>query len=244
MAKSYFLWNGVDSRTKGIYLSGPAPRVWPEERISHIEIPGRAGDLTQLQGEDIYNSYIQTLTIHVKGAANVRTVQLWLRGSGKVAFSTQPDRMQAARVIGAVTLNKHSRNLDLYVGEVQFYCQPFKERLVDTAATVNFGHTVNNEGDVRCYPKYTVTPTSETLILSNSRTVGQELIVERLEVDGVMVGRAIVIDSENKTITDTVTGESLTDIASGVFPTLAPGTTTVGGGGWSSVSIVRRERWL
>jgi phage-related protein len=43
-----------------------------------------------------------------------------------VTFSGEPDRKQAARVIGAITLNRISRNMDKWQGEVQFYCQPLK----------------------------------------------------------------------------------------------------------------------
>ena len=59
MAQSYFIWNGTDCRSKGIILDGPIPIIRPEERVKHIEIPGRSGDLTELEGEDdelIYNS--------------------------------------------------------------------------------------------------------------------------------------------------------------------------------------------
>ena len=129
MRQSFFIWKGVDCRAMGIIMRGPAPIVRPEERVKHVEIPGVAGDYTETEGEDIYNSYIQTVSMSVRDGYNVRKVFRWLRGKGFVTFSGEPDRRQPARIIGAVTLNKISRNLDAWAGEVQFYCQPLKELL-------------------------------------------------------------------------------------------------------------------
>ena len=53
MGQSFFIWKNKDCRSMGVKLSGPAAIIRPEERVQHIEIPGRSGDLTQLQGENI-----------------------------------------------------------------------------------------------------------------------------------------------------------------------------------------------
>lgn len=83
MAKRYwFKWNGTRSDTKNIEINEAPQIIRPEERIEHITIPGRSGDMTLLEGEDIYQSYIQSLSIRVKGAANVPAVESWLRGAG------------------------------------------------------------------------------------------------------------------------------------------------------------------
>ena len=136
MGQSFFIWNGIDCRSRGVIMRGPAAIVRAEERVKHVEIPGRAGDLTETEGADIFNSYIQTVTISVKGAQNVRNIYRWLRGSGFVTFSGEPDRKQAARVIGAITLNRVSRNIDNWAGEVQFYCEPFKRLLIENTAQI------------------------------------------------------------------------------------------------------------
>ena len=153
MPQSYFIWNGIDCRGMGIIMRGPAAIVRPEERVQHVTIPGRSGDLTELESDDndpIYNSYIQTVSISVRGGFRVRDVYKWLRGSGYVTFSGEPDRKQAARIIGAITLNKVSRNLDNWAGEVQFYCQPLKQKLTeDTVTITSSGSNVMNDGTWR-----------------------------------------------------------------------------------------------
>ena len=168
MAQSYFIWKGIDCRTKGIIMQEPAPIIIPEERVKNIEIPGKAGDETMIEtrneGEAAYNSYIQTVRFAVEGTENAKEAARWLRWSGYVTFSTDPEKRQQARVIGAVTLNKHSYNHEWYEGEVQFYCQPFKERLAEVPQTILYNHApefwkVTNNGDIWArYPQIKLLP--------------------------------------------------------------------------------------
>ena len=195
MAQSYFIWNGMDCRNMGVKLSGPVPIVRPEERVQHIEIPGRSGDMTQTEGDQIYNSYIQTASIMVPGGYRVRDIYKWLRGSGYVTFSGEPDRRQEARIIGAITLNKHSRNLDWWVGEVQFYCQPLKQKLSQAQDTVSMNGTIINAGDVDEKPVFVVTCTGGTATL----TVGDKSI----SVSDNSQGTLLRIDSDAMMVTDT-----------------------------------------
>ena len=44
--KYWFEWNGVRCTTMGIRLQGMPPVQRPEERVTHVVIPGRAGELT------------------------------------------------------------------------------------------------------------------------------------------------------------------------------------------------------
>lgn len=237
MAQSFFIWNGFDCRSKGVILRGPAPIVRAEERVNHVEIPGRAGDMTETEGEDIFNSYIQTLTISVKGGYNVRNIYKWLRGSGYVTFSGEPDRKQAARVIGAITLNRHSRNKDSWEGEVQFYCQPFKQLLTEAKVTItSSGETVRNNGDVTCRPMWKVTPSgSSAVVAAGGKTI---------TVTGLTSGTVIWIDSDTMEVWNADKSALLTVNSSGDFPVLAAGNNTVTGSGWSSIEIEKRERYL
>ena len=89
--QSFFIWNGVDCRSMGIILRGPVSIVRPEERVKHVQIPGRSGDLTETEGDNIFNSYIQTAEIQVASGFWVHNVYKWLRGAGYVTFSGEPD---------------------------------------------------------------------------------------------------------------------------------------------------------
>lgn len=237
MAQSFFIWKDKDCRSMGVLLQGPVPIVRPEERVSHVEIPGRSGDLTDLEGENIFNSYIQTATIMVRGGFHVREVYKWLRGSGYVTFHGEPDRKQQARIIGAVTLQKHSRNLDWWVGEVQFYCQPLKMKLSDNTVTISSsGSSVLNAGDMQSRPKIKATANATSLtITANGNT---------LTVTGLTSGQTYIIDSDIMEVTDSAGTTILTQNSTGDFPMLEPGSNTITGSGWSSLEIDRRERFL
>ena len=239
MAQSFFIWKNQNCWSMGVLLQGPVPIVRPEERVEHVEIPGRSGDLTETEGADIYNSYIQTATILVKGGAHVREVYKWLRGADYVTFSGEPDRRQRARIIGAVTLSKHSHNSEWWVGEVQFYCQPLKEKLHSQTVTVNSsGTTVMNAGDVESRPLIglTASGTSATVAAGG----------KSLTVTGLTSGKTYTIDSETMEVALTEGGTTtlMTANSTGDFPVLAPGANSVTGSGWSTLVIDRRERFL
>ena len=240
MGQSFFIWNGIDCRAMGVIMRGPAPIVRAEERVNHVEIPGRPGDLTEIEGEDIYNSYIQTVTISVRGGMTVRNVYKWLRGSGYVTFSGEPDRRQAARIIGAVTLNRISRNIDHWLGEVQFYCQPFKQLLTEPAVTVTGSGTLRNNGDVAARPKITVNASGAGSDIKFS--VGGKAF--EVNMTG-MADTGCVIDCDAEMVTNYSGAVDLTHLSSGEFPVLAAGNNTITlTSRVSSLVIEKRERYL
>jgi len=236
MAQSYFIWNGVDSRSMGIISRAEAPLIRPEERVEHVVIPGLSGDLTETQGESVYNSYIQTVEISVRGADRVRQVFTWLRGGGYVTFSAEPHLRQPARVIGAVTLNKISRNLDHWAGQAQFYCQPLKERLYELPVEITVAGTVINSGDVESRPLIIATPSvdaEEMTLIVNGETLAMA------NVDGVRRIDCLAQEISNAAQTALYTVNS-----AGPFPVLRPGNNSIGGEGWSQLQIYKRERFL
>ena len=239
--QSFFIWNGADCRSKGIILLGPAPIIWPEERVQHVQIPGVSGDMTETEGADIYNSYIQTVTMHVKGGFRTGEISRWLRGAGYVTFSGEPDKKQPARVIGAVTLNKHSRNLDWWSGEVQFYCQPLKELLQEAKVTVTTtGAAVRNGGDVTCYPMWKVTVSGS----GSGKTISLGAGGNTLTVTGLTGGTVVWIDSRSMEVWNAARTATITEKSIGEFPQLDTGNNTVTFTGITSIEIEKRERYL
>ena len=240
MAQSYFIWKNADCRSKGVIMRGPAPIIRAEERVKHVEIPGRSGDLTETEGDNIFNSDIQTVEISVRGGFRVREIYKWLRGSGYVTFSGEPDRRQQARVIGAITLNRVSRNIDNWAGEVQFYCQPLKEKLQEETVTVtSSGTSVRNIGDVTSKPRITMTASGANAQITAG---GNNLLCMSLTS-----GHKYVIDSETcemTDITDLASTVICTNLTTGDFPVLKPGSNNITGSGWSKLEIEKRERFL
>ena len=189
------------------------------------------------EGDDIFQSYIQTITIEVNGGLHVREILDWLKGNGFVTFSGEPDRKQNARIIGAITLNKHSRNSDWWVGEVQFYCEPLKQLITESKVTITAsGGTVANTGDVKCKPKITATASATSMTI----TAGGR----SLEVTGLTSGSDYIIDCDAEMVMSADGTENITANSSGRFPVLDTGNNTITGSGWSSLVIDRRQRFL
>ncbi len=238
MQKSYFIWNGVDSRSMGILLEGRAPIVRPEERVVHVQIPGKSGDVTETEGQTIYNSYIQTVSFGVVGANRVNALFRWLRGDGYVTFSGEPTRKQKARVIGAITMERVPMSPDSWTGQAQFYCQPLKEAIAETPVTLTEAGTVSNGGDVAAYPVIVTTPpdgyTADVITVTvNGKT---------LTITGF--SGPVRIDCGAMEVSDVSRTVLLTDRTGGPFPVLAVGSNTVSGTGWASLEITKNERFL
>ena len=240
MPQSYFIWKNKDCRSMGVIMRGPAPIIRAEERVKHVEIPGRSGDMTETEGENIFNSYIQTVEISVRGGFRVREIYKWLRGAGYVTFSGEPDRRQQARVIGAITLDKVSRNIDHWAGTVQFYCQPMKEKLQEETVTItSSGTNVQNGGDVDSKPRITMTASGSSALVTAG---GKSILCMSLTS-----GHIYVIDSATSEVVDITNAASpvnWTNQSTGEFPVLNPGQNSVTGSGWSKLVIEKRERFL
>ena len=237
MGQLFFIWKNKNCKNMGVRLAAPVSIVRPEERVQHIQIPGRSGDLTETEGQDIYNSYIQTASIQVSGGFRAREIYDWLRGADYVTFHGEPDRKQAARIIGAVTLNRFSKNLDIWTGEVQFYCQPLKQLLADPMVTItSSGTNVVNGGDVTAKPliKLTASAASATVAAGGNS----------ITITGLTGGSIYYIDSDIMEVYNADRTVILTPNSTGAFPVLLQGGNSVTGSGWSKLEIERRERFL
>lgn len=233
--RNYFQFNGEDSRAHGVYVKAPAPIVRAAERVKHIEIPGRQGDLTSVEGAGTFKPYTQNIDIAVCGKTNVEYCNRWLQGNGFVTFSSDPDKRQTARVINAVTLERLSRDLDWWKGQVSFYCQPLKEPIAgDRTETLPAGGRISNNGDVEEYPIITVYGSGDIIIASES---GEFVL------DGMTEG-VYTIDSEAGEVMN-AGGELVTNLSAGAFPVFPVGISNVvwEGINVSKVEVTRRVRF-
>ena len=213
--KYSFTWNGTSSSTKGIKLQEMPPIIRPQERVEHVTIPGRAGDVTLTEGDDIYESYIQTIPLIVDSAENVSAAEKWLRGSGYLTFCSEPSRKQLARVINSVEFRKHSKNSSWWEADVQFYCEPLKEDTTSVPVDVtSSGTTVNNPGDVVSRPLITVIGSGTVTITIGGKTIAITDLTSGWKVD-----------SDLQWILDGTTPKQ--GVYTGEFPVFNPGNNTV-----------------
>lgn len=231
--KRYFIWNDTRSDAMHIFYNDRTPVIRPEERVDHIVIPGRTGELTQVEGENIFNSYIQTIALTVQGLENVPAAEIWLKGDGYVTFDTQPELKQRARIINAVTFQRHSKNANYYTGEVQFYCDPVKGQLNEAQIEVTeSGTTLENPGTLPALPEIQIEGSGTVSISIEGKT----LIIPDLE-------SGWTADCENKWICRN--GVPQFGAWQGEFPEIPVGESTIlYTGNVTAITITPRWRWL
>ena len=234
MAAHWFTFAGTDSRNMHIRVPDRIPVIRPEERVEHVTIPGRSGELTQVEGDDIYNSYIQTVRISVLGREYIRPAESWLRGEGMVTFSCQPDLQQRARIINAVTFEQHSRNLDIWHGDLQFYCDPCKRMITEGDSLITeSGTPITNPGSMIAFPLIVMHGSGRVTL----RMGGNSMVIPEL-TDGW------ILDAENKWILGS-NGKPMVGVWSGEFPVLPVGESLIQWtGGITSLVITPRWRFL
>lgn len=213
----WFTWKGTDCRDKGVRLTEMPQIIRPQERVTHVTIPGRAGELTMTEDSDIYESYIQTIPLVIDSAANVKAVEEWLRGTGDVSFCCEPELQQSARVINAVQFSKHSRNSTWWEAEVQFYCDPMKSAVEteDEITVTESGETITNLGDVASRPLIRIIGSGSITIRAGGRRIALTDVESGWEIDSDLEW---VMDENGNPLTGVYTGE---------FPRLSRGSKTI-----------------
>ena len=226
----YFIWNGVDCRTKGIHVSELPPITIPLERSKQTNVPGRPGSLTQLEGDDVYDDMILTATCFIADPAQIPAIAAWLKGKGTVTFANRTDGHYNARIANQIPFEKVLRGNPHCSFAVNFRCYPFwyQENVSDMTITTS-GDTITNPGSVFSEPLITVYGSGNITLM-----VGTTI------VELTNVSSSIVLDCALK---EAYKGTTLmNDHMSGDFPVLKPGLNAVS---WSGnvTSIVISPRW-
>lgn len=177
----YFIWNGADSRTRGMWINALPDIIRPEERVEYVTIPGRRGDVSLIEGKDIYNAYEKQCIITVKTDEDYSYLLGWLRGSGKVIFSNEPDREYDARIV-SVQFQRIGNSLRR--GLITFHCQPYKAQVPhEKNLTVSSLVTVYNPGDVEAKPLVVLTGTGQVSISIGKKVMQFTNLTGSIQID-------------------------------------------------------------
>lgn len=208
----YFIWNGYDSRARGIWVTELPPIVRAEERVQRVKIPGRPGDVSMTEGEAIYEAYDRQMILIARNEDDYKFLLNWLRGIGHVIFSNEPDREYAAD-ISSVQFQRDGNTLRR--GLVVFHCQPYKAQVPrEGTFTVTSSATINNPGDVAAKPIIALTGTGAASITIAGQTMSFTDLAGEIEIDceaeimeapvswdGHWTGNYIRIPKGNSTVT-------------------------------------------
>lgn len=228
----WFEWNGVRSTEYGIYVDTQPPITRPLERVTHTNIPGRSGSLTQTEGEDVYEDLVLTAQCVMKDAAKITEIMRWLKGSGKVVFANRRGGFYYARVNNLIPFDKIVRGRENRAFPIVFRCKPFWYLEEEGAIPAVNGGRIYNTGSVYAEPIITITGSGDGEI-----QIGETLI-ELTGIDG-----SITINSELQEAYSE--NESVNDKMAGEFPKLAIGENEIRwSGGITSVMVRKNERYL
>ena len=121
----WFEWNGVKCTDYGIHVSEHPPITIPNERATFTAVPGRAGTLTTLEGDDVYDDMILSATCFIDDPAKIPAIAAWLRDSGTVTFANRTGGFYYARITNQLSFEKILRGNPHRSFVVNFRCQPF-----------------------------------------------------------------------------------------------------------------------
>ncbi len=199
----YFIFKNKNSRDYNIHINLMPPIQTVDEEISYIEVPGRNGFLSistnrkpTLEKEFVITIYPDTYMIDIKR---------WLKGSGKLIISNDPDIFYKATIQTIRNLWGVNREDGV---SLNFICQP--EAYLHTGEnlmTITEKDTkINNPEDVS-YPLIKIYGSGPVDLLLNDK-------IHKFNID-----EYVTVDSQ---LMESYKDNSLV-VFTGDFPTLIPG---------------------
>lgn len=228
----WFIWKGKNSYSDyGLWIKKLPDRVRPNERYEEIEIPGRAGSLIMLEGDDVYASYQMRITVWARNTLNINEINKWLTGAGNLIICTDESKIVEARVVDSVTFSRVGNNL--MQATILFLCSPLRKNRYYTNdyISLNANGTIVNPGDVPSRPKVAVTGTG---------TITVSIGGEAMSFSGV--NGTILVDCDANIITSS--GEIWQGSTVGDFWKIPVGKVDVDVGTALAVQIEPEWRWL
>lgn len=165
---AFIIINGVNSKTiNGLLIQSLPPISKPKARTSIEEIDGRDGDIVTTLG---FSAYDKTVSVGLKGDYDVDEVISFFNGSGKVIFSSEPDKYYNFAIYNQIDFNRLIR---YRTANVVFHVQPFKYAAEEPKAefTDAFNIKLTNAGNTPSRPIMTVTGNGDIFVKVNYKNV-------------------------------------------------------------------------
>lgn len=168
----WFDFKGVRSTTLGVRVMEFPPLTLPEERVDFQQALGRSGSLTILEGEDVYNDVLLSVSCFIEDLTHLTLIATWLRGEGTLVLGNMSDKYYKARIVNQIDLRKILREYDHRLFSVIFRCQPYRYKY---PATMPFslvkGGTITNPGNIFSQPKYTIAGSGNIALTIGDKTI-------------------------------------------------------------------------
>ena len=212
----HFILDGVDSRTKGIYMMEPMDIMAAEEDMEFVDVPGRDGTLTIKKGghKDIETD----MECYIKDIAGIAEAYDFMRGSKRLVMSTNPNRAYKVTFTGVPQAGRLNKALAAWPIIVPVRLKPFRyfEPEPGVITVVSSREQVTNPGTQASAPRIAIEGSGDITVTLNEKNV--------MAFSGIEGG--LIVDSEKKNCynLDGITrifDDDKVDIEE--FPTLKPG---------------------
>ena len=228
----WFEWNGVRCTQYGIHVLEQPPVTIPSERVAFTDVPGRSGSLTQLEGDDVYDDMVLTVTCLIADPSRIPEIVAWLRGSGTVTCANRQGGFSHARVVNQIPFEKILRGNPHRSFAINFRCKPFWYLSdVEPITLTTSGTFITNPGSMASEPLITVYGSGE-ITLMVGMTITELEIADKITLDTPLMEAYVGTTSMNNCM-------------NGDFPLLLPGKNAVSwSGNVSKVEIQPNWRSL
>ena len=229
----WFEWNGRRCTEYGIHVLEQPLLTLPNERATFVDVPGRSGSLTVLEGDAVYDDLVLTAQCIVENPTRYADIAAYLKGGGKVTFANRPEGYYEARIINQIPFEKILRGNPHLAFAVNFRCKPFwYPKEVAPVTLTQSGSFISNPGSVFAEPVITVYGNGNITLM-----VGMT-ITELEDIAGNITLNTPLMEAYSGTA-------SMNGAVSGEFPTLLPGQNAISWmGSVSSVVIEPYWRYL
>lgn len=147
---SYFIFNGVDSRTYGILERCPVPPT-SEQKTTSLIVPARNEDITKCL--DMFNNIIIPVTLGITDKSKLRNIYSWLYGTGELILSQNLNEKYIVKRIKVTSQYLSERFAKI---SVNFTCSPFAYAVTPSVVNINTDYTaVENPGTYYSEPVIT-----------------------------------------------------------------------------------------
>ena len=229
----WFEWNEVRCTEYGIHVLEQPVLTLPNERATFVDVPGRSGSLTVLEGDAVYDDLVLTAQCMVENLERYEEIASYLRGSGRVTFANRPEGYYEARIVNQIPFEKILRGNPHRTFAVNFRCKPFWYAESAPAITVTqSGSFVTNPGNEYAEPVITVYGSGTITLM-----VGMSIA----DLSGI--AGSITLDTPLMEAYSGVT--SMNSAMSGEFPVLLPGANAISWtGNVTSLKVIPNWRFL
>ena len=226
----WFEWNGRRCTEYGIHVLEQPLLTLPNERATFVDVPGRSGSLTVLEGDAVYDDLVLTAQCIVENPARYAEIAAYLKGGGKVTFANRAGGYYEARIINQIPFEKILRGNPHLAFAVNFRCKPFwYPKEVAPITLTRSGSFIENPGSVFAEPVITVYGNGNITLM-----VGMT-ITELEDIAGNITLNTPLMEAYSGTA-------SMNGAVSGEFPTLLPGQNAISWMG-SVSSVVIEPHW-